>query len=599
MKERMKQLFAALLVAIVIIVQIPPISISAAPATYSKQSNSGTRDEVCTSLAGTSAGSYYSGNYAYDYLDDLSSSALFSSLQTLMRSTHNDITSYNDCKYEVWKTDCENNVITKATTLYTSFDMDSSYWDGTWTCDREHVWPQSLGGDNTSGGGADLHHIRPAEKKVNGTRSNRLYGYAPNGTNVTGNNSSLVGGKYASKGDGGYFEPLDNVKGDVARICLYVYVRWNSQWGAESITKVFQSVDVLLEWCELDPVDTWEMGRNEVIQNIQGNRNVFIDYPELAWLIFDRDIPNDMTTPSGEAKNAEGGNGGNSGGTTPTPTPDPDPTPSTIYELASTLNNGDQVVIGAPAHGKALSVQKVATHYNKGVDYTTTNFNNITNDEIFEVKVNSDGSYTFTSKSGTVIAMADEYASLNAAGTNDKWTLEPVSGKTGVFYVKNNGRGNYLEWFASKGNWSTYTLDNSDLVEISFYVFSVCNDDETLDCTHAETKLINKKDATCEEAGYTGDEQCKACKAITAAGEAIAQLEHKFGEAVIILEPTESTVGLSKKTCENCFATEFIDIPKLESDDSGTKTALIITGSSVGGVSVIAVLFFVLKKFVF
>ena len=76
---------------------------------------------------------------------------------------------------------------------------------------------------------------------------------------------------------------------------------------------------MLLEWCEADPVDTWEMGRNEVVQDIQGNRNVFIDYPELAWIIFNRDIPNDMTTPSGEAKNQkpdDGNSGGSTGGNT-------------------------------------------------------------------------------------------------------------------------------------------------------------------------------------------------------------------------------------------------------------------------------------------
>ena len=109
----------------------------------------------------------------------------------------------------------------------------------------------------------------------------------------------MSGGVYS----GGYFEPHNNVKGDVARICLYVYARWGSDFTkCSDITNVFESVDVLLEWCEMDPVDTWEMGRNEVVESIQGNRNVFIDYPELAWILFDREIPADMTTPSGEAK---------------------------------------------------------------------------------------------------------------------------------------------------------------------------------------------------------------------------------------------------------------------------------------------------------
>ena len=58
-----------------------------------------------------------------------------------------------------------------------------------------------------------------------------------------------------------------------------------------------ESLDTLLQWCEEDPVDQWEMARNDLTQQVQGNRNVFIDYPELAWLMFDREVPADMPTP--------------------------------------------------------------------------------------------------------------------------------------------------------------------------------------------------------------------------------------------------------------------------------------------------------------
>ena len=50
-----------------------------------------------------------------------------------------------------------------------------------------------------------------------------------------------------------------------------------------------------------DPVDTWEMSRNDCVQQVQGNRNVFIDYPEFAWLLFGRELPADYDTPSGYA----------------------------------------------------------------------------------------------------------------------------------------------------------------------------------------------------------------------------------------------------------------------------------------------------------
>ncbi len=310
MKRLTKNITALLLlVALLISSCITVVSAGQQPSSYSTYSNSGERDVVCTTLNGTSASSYYTGNYTYDKLEDLSQSNLKSSLKNLMKSTHKTISSYDDCHYKANRTDCENEN-GNVSLIYTSYSATMNQWNG-WN--REHVWPKSLGGDNTSGGGADLHHIRPSDATVNSTRGNKKYGNLNGGSATYGSNPATgVLGGYS----GTYFEPLDNVKGDVARICLYVYVRWGSEWGADSITKVFQSVDVLLEWCELDPVDTWEMGRNEVVQSIQGNRNVFIDYPELAWVLFGEEIPSDMVTPSGKA--ASGTGSGSGSGTTHT-----------------------------------------------------------------------------------------------------------------------------------------------------------------------------------------------------------------------------------------------------------------------------------------
>ena len=302
MKNFKIRALSVLLVLIILLSAAIPAFASEARATltYSKEYNSGTRDTVCTTLDGTSASSYYA-NYDYDDLSELSSSELFYTLQTLMRSTHTYTSSYDDCHYKANQTDCTNGS-GNVSLIYTSYSATMGQWNG-WN--REHVWPKSLGGDSTKGGGADMHHIRPSDSGVNSSRGNKKYGEAGNGATAkygTDPAVGVLGGTYTST----YFEPLDNVKGDVARICLYVYVRWNSDWGATNITKVFQSVDVLLEWCEMDPVDTWEMGRNEVVGAIQGNRNVFIDYPEYAWLLFDREVPSDMATPSGEAKSSGG-----------------------------------------------------------------------------------------------------------------------------------------------------------------------------------------------------------------------------------------------------------------------------------------------------
>ncbi len=310
MKKINVKILSIFVMLVILVSSFVPTSVSAAETIeYSTESNSGTRDVVCNTLDGTSAASYYN-NYNYDDLAKLSASALFTELQTLMRNTHTYTSSYDDCHYKANLTDCENNNTDYLSLIYTSYDATQSQWNG-WN--REHVWPKSLGGDSTTGGGADLHHIRPSDAGVNSSRGNKMYGESgSDATEKYGTDPAVgvLGGTYNSD----YFEPLDNVKGDVARICLYVYVRWNTNWGADSITKVFESVDVLLQWCEEDPVDTWEMGRNEVVGAIQGNRNVFIDYPEYAWLLFDKEVPNDMVTPSGKAMGTESSGGSTGGG---------------------------------------------------------------------------------------------------------------------------------------------------------------------------------------------------------------------------------------------------------------------------------------------
>ncbi len=301
----------SLILALCLLASIAIFPVGAAsnqPSTYSNDSNSGQRDVICTTLDGTDVDDYYTGQYTFDNLSDKNGNTLLSALRTLMTNTHKKNSSYDDCKNMAGQTDCQNEDGT-IVLLYTSYVSSTSKYAGSGSngWNREHVWPKSLGGFNTSGPGADLHHIRPDDYRTNGDRGNKKYGNVSGGTasKATGASGNTIGGYYNST----YFEPLDNVKGDVARICLYVYVRYGGSFSkCSSITNVFQSVDVLLEWCEEDPVDTWEMGRNEVVADYQGNRNVFIDYPELAWLLFNEDVPEDMVTPSGNADDIGGGN---------------------------------------------------------------------------------------------------------------------------------------------------------------------------------------------------------------------------------------------------------------------------------------------------
>lgn len=157
---------------------------------------------------------------------------------------------------------------------------------GPWN--REHVWPQSLSNGcwGTSNAGTDLLHIRPTYETTNNTRGNDKYG----DTNKTGKKTITVGGVTMDYGwsNGSYFEPLDSVKGDVARIIMYTWVAYKNHYSSlPAITNVFQSYDVMLKWHTIDRPDESEGLRNNYSQrSIQKNRNPFVDHPELAWKIF-------------------------------------------------------------------------------------------------------------------------------------------------------------------------------------------------------------------------------------------------------------------------------------------------------------------------
>lgn len=150
---------------------------------------------------------------------------------------------------------------------------------------REHVWCQSLSNGNwgESQGGTDILHLRPTYASPNSTRNNHKYGDNTNGTAKT------YEGKLYGWLEGDFFEPLDCVKGDAARIVMYVwttYTGW-SGYNPLNITNVIRDYDTLLRWHTLDKPDALEGNRNNYSETSkQKNRNPFVDHPELAWKIF-------------------------------------------------------------------------------------------------------------------------------------------------------------------------------------------------------------------------------------------------------------------------------------------------------------------------
>ncbi len=153
---------------------------------------------------------------------------------------------------------------------------------------REHVWAKSHGGfGDATGPGTDVHHLRPEDVTVNSARGNLDFDEG----------GSAVSQCPGCSADADSFEPRDEVKGDVARMILYMAVRYEGGDGWPDLepndavgngsAPAIGRLSVLLRWNDQDPPDTFELHRNDVIyEQIQHNRNPFIDHPEWADSIF-------------------------------------------------------------------------------------------------------------------------------------------------------------------------------------------------------------------------------------------------------------------------------------------------------------------------
>ncbi len=169
---------------------------------------------------------------------------------------------------------------------------------------REHSFPKSWWGSGKADQYSDLFHLYPTDGFVNNQRSNYPFGECTNGTYLPTNGTNRPLGKKGTCTYPGYtgivFEPDDEYKGDFARTYFGLAASYNnviSGWTkgegsammAGNSYPVFTTwaLNMLLEWNRKDPVSQKEINRNDAMYNgKQGNRNPFIDHPELAEYIW-------------------------------------------------------------------------------------------------------------------------------------------------------------------------------------------------------------------------------------------------------------------------------------------------------------------------
>jgi len=255
-------------------------------------------------------------------ISGLSKNNLLNQLAKKMTEEHQYYTSYEDVKGANAYSDEDPDDETKLISFYAGADISNS-WSGGSLWNREHVWCKNLSGnlyksvaETGRGAGADIHQLKPAISRLNVVRSDRLYADLNHqGTSIDYNNKPT--GCFYDKNNN--FEPRDEIKGDVARILMYMYTHYSSEIESNvsrinaSNTKTTSksgdmrienivateannaksSWNLLLKWNEKDPVDSFEAKRNDYCASITGLRNPFIDHPEFATMIWDEDYQGD------------------------------------------------------------------------------------------------------------------------------------------------------------------------------------------------------------------------------------------------------------------------------------------------------------------
>ena len=221
--------------------------------------------------------------------------ALQQDLSTLISDTHNNLIPYTSGALDTWdvihQSDADVSISGNVVLFYGYNDDDNesindrtrsiSYQSngsciGYWN--REHVFAKSLANPSLvtddPGPGTDVHNLRAADCQMNSTRNNNYF--------RDGNGNSFLDID---------FYPGDEFKGDVARIIMYMYLRYPTQCepiniGVGDRSYATDMPDIFLDWNQEDPVSDFERNRNDVIFSFQGNRNPFIDNPYLATLIW-------------------------------------------------------------------------------------------------------------------------------------------------------------------------------------------------------------------------------------------------------------------------------------------------------------------------
>ena len=209
----------------------------------------------------------------------------------------------------------------------------------------EHSFPKSWWGGATVQAYKDLYNLMPCKSKINSTKSNYPMGKVVSGDK--GNGWTKVG-----EGTDGklYWEPADPWKGDFARGYMYMATAYQDyNWVGKQALQILQqgayptlqkwAYKLYIQWAKADKPNAIEIKRNNEVAKIQGNRNPYVDFPNLMEYVWG-DSTNIAFYPETTVKSSSYVNGEGGGGGSIDPDPNPDATEVNVYQATFTANDG-------------------------------------------------------------------------------------------------------------------------------------------------------------------------------------------------------------------------------------------------------------------
>lgn len=209
----------------------------------------------------------------------------------------------------------------------------------------EHSFPKSWWGGGKVQGYEDLYNLMPCKKEINSTKSNYPMGIVVSGDK--GNGWTKVG---KGTDDKSYWEPAAPWKGDFARGYMYMATAYQDyNWEGKQALQILQQGDyptlkewaykLYIQWAKADKPDAVEVKRNNDVYKIQGNRNPYVDFPNLMEYVWG-DSTNIAFNPETTVKSSSYVNGDGGGGGSIDPDPNPGTSEQNVYQATFTTNDG-------------------------------------------------------------------------------------------------------------------------------------------------------------------------------------------------------------------------------------------------------------------